>query len=551
MRRRRHAVPGNDREIFIDPPINRIVDLIHSNTHKFSRYDFSICGIPFQKFRNSVRHEILQKAIEYTRGVGSTELRVEELEHTTPTIIQTGYQPTFYHPGIWIKNHLAYHIAKRVDGLSINISIDNDTCHENWICVPRVDKQEITLEKIEFVERSANTFASLSTGLAFEELSFTDASRVIHFRNKVLACLNRYSSGGSETFEKFANLMLDALKRTSNMGEILTIARRKFEDSFGIYNLEVPVSKICECDSFLLFFLTILLDCKRFASIYNYRLGCYRKENKLRSKAHPLPDLKVDGNTVEIPFWAWRQGEPRKKLFGQCVDNKHIDLIYENQVVLTFDTGGTVELSRLKKLINSGVKIRPRAITNTMFSRLFFSDLFIHGIGGARYDVITDSLIKDFFGVEPPGFLTASATLYLPFQGFDITTVDLKAHRLLLRDMHYNPDRHLPAHLKTDKKISTLIMEKQKIIETTNIQTCTERSERNHAERLHKFKRIREINNILEDKLLPYLQQEKTELERMEKIVLQNEIMRNRAYPFCIYPGSLLKTFYGQRLLQT
>lgn len=550
MRRQTYEVPSADREILIEPPTGRILELIHSNKSKFGAYNFNICGIPFQKFRDSVHNEILQKAIEYTRGVGSAELRVEELEHTTPTIIQTGYQPTFYHPGIWIKNHLAYHIAKRVDGLSINISIDNDTCHENWICIPMVDKQEITLEKIEFVERSANR--------AFEELSFTDASRVIYFRDKVLACLNRLAlseanvsvSGGSETFEKFANLMIDASKKTSNVGEVLTIARHKFEDSFGIYNLEVPVSKICECDSFLIFFLTILLDCMRFASIYNYRLGCYRKENKLRSKAHPLPDLRVNGNTVELPFWAWRQGEPRKKLFGRCVDNKHIDLIYENQVVLTFDTGGTVELSRLKKLINSGVKIRPRAITNTMFSRLFFSDLFIHGIGGARYDVITDSLIKDFFGVEPPGFLTASATLYLPFQGFDITTVGLKAHRLLLRDMHYNPDRHLPAHLKTDKKISTLIMEKQKIIETTNIQTCTERSERNHAERLHKFKRIREINNILEDKLLPYLQQEKTELERMEKIVLQNEIMRNRAYPFCIYPGSLLKSFYGQHLLQ-
>ena len=190
------------------------------------------------------------------------ETNNEQRATSNEIIIQTGYQPTFYHPGIWIKNHLAYHIAKRVDGLSINISIDNDTCHENWICVPRVDKQEITLEKIEFVERSAN--------LAFEELSFTDTNRVIHFRDNVLACLNRQDM--TETFEKFANFMIDASKKTSNVGEILTISRRKLEDSFGIYNLEVPVSKICECDSFLIFFLTILLDCQRFVSSYNYML---------------------------------------------------------------------------------------------------------------------------------------------------------------------------------------------------------------------------------------------------------------------------------------
>ncbi len=530
---RRYVIPSADREILIEPPTGRILELIHPNKSKFGAYNFNICGIPFQKFRNSVRNEILQKAIKYTKQITSYEQRATSDE----IIIQTGYQPTFYHPGIWIKNHLAYHIAKRVDGLSINISIDNDTCYENWICIPTVDKQEITLEKIEFVERSAN--------LAFEELSCSKTN-IIGFKNKVIESISSSIPDGSETFEKFANLMIDASKKTSNVGEILTIARRKFEDSFGIYNLEVPVSKICECDSFLIFFLAILLDCKRFSSIYNYRLGCYRKEHKLRSKAQPLPDLRIDENTVEIPFWAWRQGEPRKRLFAQCVDNRHIDLIYENRCVLTFYIGDTFEsqLVRLKGLVNSGIKIRPRAITNTMFSRLFFSDLFIHGIGGARYDVITDSLIKDFFEVEPPNFLTASATLYLPYNPpyspFDkggkggFTPADLNTRRLLLRDMHYNPERHLPAHLKADKEINMLIMEKQKIIKTTEIQ--------NHTERLHKFERIREINNLLERQLRPHQQQ-------IERLVLHNEIMRNRTYPFCIYPESLLKDFYGKHSL--
>ena len=40
-------------------------------------------------------------------------------------------------------------------------------------------------------------------------------------------------------------------------------------------------------------------------------------------------------------------------------------------------------------LRESGVKIRPRAILTTLYSRLFLSDLFIHGIGGAKYDAWT------------------------------------------------------------------------------------------------------------------------------------------------------------------
>ena len=38
------------------------------------------------------------------------------------------------------------------------------------------------------------------------------------------------------------------------------------------------------------------------------------------------------------------------------------------------------------------------------------SDLFIHGIGGAKYDELTDQIICRFFGFEPPGFVALSAT---------------------------------------------------------------------------------------------------------------------------------------------
>ena len=75
-----------------------------------------------------------------------------------------------------------------------------------------------------------------------------------------------------------------------------------------------------------------------------------------------------------------------------------------------FDFGGddnlscnsSENISRLRALISKGIKIRPKAIVNTMYSRMFLSDLFIHGIGGATYDFITDEIIRGFFGVGPP-----------------------------------------------------------------------------------------------------------------------------------------------------
>jgi hypothetical protein len=41
-------------------------------------------------------------------------------------------------------------------------------------------------------------------------------------------------------------------------------------------------------------------------------------------------------------------------------------------------------------------------------------DQWIHGIGGARYDQVTDRIIRKFFGIDPPAFGVATATLYFP-----------------------------------------------------------------------------------------------------------------------------------------
>ena len=51
--------------------------------------------------------------------------------------------------------------------------------------------------------------------------------------------------------------------------------------------------------------------------------------------------------------------------------------------------------------------LRPRALTLTLFARLCLGDFFIHGIGGGKYDEVTDAIIRDYFGVEPPAYPSA------------------------------------------------------------------------------------------------------------------------------------------------
>ena len=45
----------------------------------------------------------------------------------------------------------------------------------------------------------------------------------------------------------------------------------------------------------------------------------------------------------------------------------------------------------------------PACLTLTLFTRLGFADGFIHGIGGGKYDEVTDDIVRRFFRLDPPG----------------------------------------------------------------------------------------------------------------------------------------------------
>ena len=78
-----------------------------------------------------------------------------------------------------------------------------------------------------------------------------------------------------------------------------------------------------------------------------------------------------------------------------------------------------------------------------MFSRFLVGDLFLHGIGGAKYDELGDSISRSFFGIEPPAFSTLSLTLWLGLADSPSTRADLRRIDRSIRSLTYNPDRHL------------------------------------------------------------------------------------------------------------
>ena len=152
---------------------------------------------------------------------------------------------------------------------------------------------------------------------------------------------------------------------------------------------------------------------------------------------------------LESPFWVWRAGQPRRRalLARQRARVVELRIAGEDDILVTLpltpEGQACCAVERLRELPAESIRPAHPGLTTTMFARFFLGDLFIHGIGGAKYDELGDEIARRFLGFEPPGFLALSLTLRLGLPTDPVTPADLAATDRALRDLRFNPDRHL------------------------------------------------------------------------------------------------------------
>jgi hypothetical protein len=157
--------------------------------------------------------------------------------------------------------------------------------------------------------------------------------------------------------------------------------------------------------------------------------------------------------------------------------------------------------------------------------------LFVHGIGGAKYDRITDRIIERYYGMAPPAFACVSATLRLPLPSRPIEPCALLEARRKLRDIRYNPDRFVtrpPPNLLARR--SELIRESNRLREARG-----PRSERRET-----FRSIRRVNTQLLERE-PELERRFTDrIERIERELASDSVARSREHFYLLQPRDRL-----------
>jgi hypothetical protein len=180
--------------------------------------------------------------------------------------------------------------------------------------------------------------------------------------------------------------------------------------------------------------------------------------------------------------------------------------------------------------------IRPRALTLTLFARVCLGDFFIHGIGGGKYDEVTDDIIRNYFGIEPPAYQVLSATLHLPLPAFPSSPADLKRAERLVRDLHWNPQRHLPAGTAAE-----LVARKAAL-------AANEPPVSDHAARKVWFRELQQLTESLRPLVADQLPAAERELARIRTEVAANDVLQRRDFSWVLYPEATLRPFLQQFL---
>ncbi len=517
-----YRAPQGDRQVLCAPPWRTIDQELAGQRDAMAASEVEILGVPLVDLAREARHDLLAQAQAYTRAY--TELA--ETPSAADPLILTGHQPELVHPGVWLKNFAAGQFAQKVGGTAINLIIDNDLCRSPSLRVPTG-----TVEQPHIVDIP---FDHLQREVAYEERAIVDRALWNSFGDRVTQAIAPLVS--EPLIAQWWPEVIAISESTTNLGLAIAQARHCLQQSWGSHSLEIPQSEVCQTAPFHRFALHLLSNAARFRRDYNEALAEYRHVHRLRSPAQPLPDLtEVDG-WIETPFWIWTHEDPTRRALFVRPSAEGLQLSDRRQWRETLPLSVESAMQRLAEWQQAGVKLRTRALLTTLYARLMLADAFIHGIGGAKYDQVTDSLSLRFFGLAPPSFVTLSGTLRLPIDHRKVSPNRLSELRQGLREVRYHPEcfvHELALDAVNQPQVDTWVEQKKRWIQTTK---TTSNTAQRHLQ-------INAANEALQPWLLPQRHQIQRELAATIAQTRTNQLLESREYPFCLFPRDLLQNF--------
>jgi hypothetical protein len=500
--------PEGDGESLVDPPPLQWRRLVDGN----------------RRLLDECRRPVLDCTLAELRRRARSSLDVE-----ANVIVMSGHQPEPMHPGVWAKNIVVQRAASSLGGVAVNLVADTDHPKSLTLRVPSQLGNDFILHN-----------APIGSGLAeipYETQPPTDGQTL----GAAGAAIREQLRDAFD--ESPMEEIIDALIVESNSQSLAcqwTAARRAVEKRFGVEIVDRFVSDLASQDSFRIFAADIMLDARRFAEAYNEAASEYRVRYKVRSASRPVPDLAIDADRVEIPFWYCEPGQARRPVYvlsalgeSEIWDStRRIGLLESNYLSRCEDASGAVRSA-------TNGYLRPKALALTLYSRLFLADLFVHGIGGAKYDRVADLICEKFYRIEPPAMACVTATLRLPIPMRPVDPANLAALRHRRRDLRFNPDRYLTDGQRGDERVESMLKRRSALIDESLELRRNRRFSR--IERRNVFRHIRACNGDISALLGDERTRTDASIDRILEDLEFNKLAGGREYFFGLYPEEKLR----------
>jgi hypothetical protein len=548
--------PQQHGTVLTEPPLAAVEDLVRVNRERLAGVEFRLLGRPWTELRRQACRAAVAAAKDYLQQAGELWRHVSNVpDYGDTSLFMAGHQPELFHPGVWVKNFALNGLARSLGATPMNLIVDQDTAKTTALRLPalRAGLRGIGLRpaggdwpagSLPHAAPLAGAVMSVPfdewTGeVPYEERSVSDEGLFATLPERAAVFLKDWPF--APLLPAFWAEAKRQTERTPLLGERLVAARRIFERRWGCFNLELPVSCLCRTEPFAWFACQLLADLPRFHAIYNRSVHAYRRHYGIRSRNHPVPDLTEEGDWLEAPFWGWRTGrKERGRLLARRTGQSLLlrvgaDAWPALPADANQDPAGLVQA--WQELERRGFKIRSRALTNTLFARLFLADLFIHGIGGGRYDELTDEIAHHFYGLEPPRYLVLSATLLLPLPSLPARPGERRRLARELRDLYYNPQRHLGNGASVPATALDLAAQKKAWIAQPSP---------NAQARRERFQVLRSLTEKLRGYVADRLGAQEQHIRRCDEELEANAVLERRDYSFCLYPEAMLRDFCTQ-----
>lgn len=470
-------------------------------------------------FAKEARRELLGAAIRWSGQYLDADLSTPAGD---PSLMLSGHQPELFHPGVWFKNFVLDKWQSVTGQLSINLVVDNDQQNANWLSFPGKRGQRTAVVR--------ENFDHGGIGQPYEERMLRHEDR---FGDLVQRVQSRVASiAPAELLVEFWTHLRQLPIR--NLGHRFAAARHRMEWQRGVRNLEVPLSHVCQTSGFAHFAHQLISDAPQFQTVYNQVLVDYRRQNDLSGQDRPIPNLERYDQWWEVPFWVWSPDHPyRQRAFVRQRGNL-LELTGEaflaGQARTAMNPCPIREATSLLEL--PGWKLRTRALTTTMYSRAILGDGFLHGIGGAIYDQLTDEMFRRYFQQVLPPFLTATATMRLTGESEPDLRRALQQARATLRKMKWKSEAFLPQ----DGRSQELAQTKRDLI--ANQPTHDGRGPMHERERQW-HRSIRDIQIQMQEILQPEIQQQEMQVAEAAARWEQWQLESSREWSFLLFSDSL------------